>query len=384
MIKHPVGYRDFHPDTNFNFQLNRWLPYLPEAELHEAAADISTFDDWKRVTLQFAKRAEGEGRISEAAFYYRAAEFFLTSADPDKNRAYEKFVALFGQVDWQLGYSRIEVPYEGKYLPAFVMEPTGELIDTLIVHGGFDSLAEELLHQVEQLTEHGFRVILFEGPGQGNPLKVQGIPMIPEWEKPVGAVLDHFAIKDCSLLGISLGGCLATRAAAHEPRIKRVIADDVMADFHGVLTSRMEPAKAKILGRLLNWGAKGMVNRAMDKAKGADKVTAWAIDHGIHVSGTSTAYDYLMWTRRMNTTEISHKVTQDYLLLAGQDDHLVPLGQFYDQAKTLTNVRSLTCRLFTAAEHASNHCHIGNQGLAQQVMRDWLLAATKGRRAQKT
>jgi hypothetical protein len=86
----------------------------------------------------------------------------------------------------------------------------------------------------------------------------------------------------------------------------------------------------------------------------------------------------------MNTTDISHKVTQDYLLLAGKDDHLVPLGQFYDQARTLTNVRSLTCRLFSAAESASNHCHIGNQGLAQQVMRDWLLAAIEGRGMQDT
>lgn len=375
MIKQPVGYRNFHPDANFNFQLNRWLPYLPEAELHEAAAGISTFEDWKRVMWRFAERAEGEGRLSEAAFYYRAVEFFLGSSDPDKDKAYEKFVTLFGQVDWGVEYTRVEVPYGDNYLPAFVIEAAGETIDTLVVHGGFDSFAEELLHQVTHLSEHGFRVILFEGPGQGYPLKAMHMPMIPEWEKPVAAVLDHFSIDDCSLLGISLGGCLATRAAAHEPRVKRVIADDVLEDFFGVLTSRMEPAKAKILGRLMNWGAKGLVNRAMAKATSQDIVTAWAVDHGMHVSGTTSPYDYLMWTRHMNTRDISHKVEQDFLLLAARDDHLVPLEQFYSQAKTLTNVRSFTGRVFTAAEHASSHCHIGNQGLAHKVMLDWLLMA---------
>ena len=34
-----------------------------------------------------------------------------------------------------------------------------------------------------------------------------------------------------SLMGCSLGGCLALRAAAGEPRIRRVICDDILTDF---------------------------------------------------------------------------------------------------------------------------------------------------------
>jgi len=372
MYRETVGYRNFHPDTNFNFQLNRWLAFLSEEEVKQAASEISDFDDWKRVMWQRAEQAEVESRFSEAAFLYRAAEFFLLSADPDKSIAYEKFLALYAKVDWKLACRREEVPYESAYLPAYVVEPEGQLIDTLVVHGGFDSFAQELIHQVASFARHGFRVILFEGPGQGYPLKALGMKMTPDWHKPVGAVLDHFKLRECSLLGISLGGCLATRAAAKEPRIKRVIADDVLEDFFACLAKRLGPAKAKVLGGLLNLGARNLVNRALVKATKAEPVTAWAVDHGMHVSGASDPYDYFQWARTMNTREISRELKQDYLLLGAQDDHLVPLEQFYSQARTLCNVRSFSSRLFTKTEHAGSHCHVGNQGLAQTVMLGWL------------
>ena len=43
----------------------------------------------------------------------------------------------------------------------------------------------------------------------------------PEWEKPVGAVLDFYGAEDVTIVGVSLGGELAMRAAAMEPRIRR-------------------------------------------------------------------------------------------------------------------------------------------------------------------
>jgi hypothetical protein len=53
-----------------------------------------------------------------------------------------------------------------------------------------------------------------------------------------------------------------------------------------------------------------------------------------------------------NTESFSHFITQDVLLLAGQNDHYVPIKQFTDQILTLTNVHSLTARIFTSEETA--------------------------------
>jgi len=50
----------------------------------------------------------------------------------------------------------------------------------------------------------------------------------------------------------------------------------------------------------------------------------------------------------------------------------VPLQQFTQQIQMLPDARSLTARLFTRAEHAQNHCQIGNLGLSLMVITDWI------------
>lgn len=40
---------------------------------------------------------------------------------------------------------------------------------------------------------------MFEGPGQGGVMRVQGVHFTHEWEKPVKAVLDHFGLDDVTI-----------------------------------------------------------------------------------------------------------------------------------------------------------------------------------------
>src|SRR5512139_194709 len=90
----PVGYRAFHPEPNFNFELNRWLAALPEHQVRSLAARIETAADWKGVMLDAAHAAEQSPARLSAAFYYRAAEFFMHPRDPDKQAAYDRFIDL--------------------------------------------------------------------------------------------------------------------------------------------------------------------------------------------------------------------------------------------------------------------------------------------------
>jgi hypothetical protein len=50
----------------------------------------------------------------------------------------------------------------------------------------------------------------------------------------------------------------------------------------------------------------------------------------------------------------------------------VPLNQLRRQAANLVRARSITDRIFTAAEQASNHCQVGNIGAAVRVIQGWL------------
>ena len=75
---HPVGYHRFHKDQLFNFQLNRpySLGYARLEDLIAAGQRIATFDEWKTGMLRLATVALSDGRLMNAAFYYRAAEFY--------------------------------------------------------------------------------------------------------------------------------------------------------------------------------------------------------------------------------------------------------------------------------------------------------------------
>lgn len=80
--------------------------------------------------------------------------------------------------------------------------------------------------------------------------------------------------------------------------------------------------------------------------------------------GTATPAELLQAWRGYRTDDVPPLVTQDILLMAGTCDHLVPFQILADQLLTLTAARSLTTRAFTEAEHAQNHCQVGNIGLA--------------------
>ena len=92
----PVGYHDLHNVKIIDFQLNRWHSpaYARIEDMESAGKQIQTFEDWKGVMTCLAEKAESEKRWIKAAFYYRAAEFFVFPSDPDKAALYDRFSDL--------------------------------------------------------------------------------------------------------------------------------------------------------------------------------------------------------------------------------------------------------------------------------------------------
>lgn len=84
----PVGYHRFHENQMFNFQLNRWhsLGFARFEDMERASRSIRDFSDWKTEMLRLAEEAESEGRLRNAAIYYRGAAFYMMTDDPDRDR----------------------------------------------------------------------------------------------------------------------------------------------------------------------------------------------------------------------------------------------------------------------------------------------------------
>jgi pimeloyl-ACP methyl ester carboxylesterase len=221
----------------------------------------------------------------------------------------------------------------------------------------------------------GYDTIMFEGPGQGAALELAHLTMCPEWEKPVKAVLDFFRLDAVTLMGFSLGGGLVIRAAACDPRVRRVIAYDVFTNaLECFLRGVPSLARRKLL-ESIDAGDEDAVDTFFADAMAKSLLLDWAMQLALHNTGLQTLYEVMKHYQKYQkyeTASISSGLTQDVLLMAGAEDHYVPVHQLPDQIATLTHVRSLTARLFTRAEQAQNHCQIGNMGLAFRIILDWM------------
>lgn len=368
----PVGYHTLNKTKIIDFQLNRWysLGYCRLEDMAESGRRISTLDDWKDEMVRQAEKALAEGRLMNGTFHMRAAEFFTHPDDPDKLGLYDRFTDLFyNQLCVDEPFERFEVPYEDGYLPALRLPalPDVPRRGTVVMHGGFDSFIEEFYSMATHFAAHGHEVIMFEGPGQGAAIRRYDLPLILEWERPTSAILDFFGLEDVTLLGISMGGWLCFRAAAFEPRISRVIASSIAFDY-----MQIPPKPVADFARWL-MGHRRLMNTMSEWKMRAMPQENWGIINMMYITKTATPLDGSKLMMQFNE-ENQHpdRVTQDVLILTGADDHFIPLKMHDLQMAALTNARSLTGRIFTAEEQASNHCQVGNIGLAVDVMENWL------------
>ena len=368
-----VGYHQIHPDVGLNYQMNRFSTGTPDMveEIRGVAPKIRDYSDYTREFLALSDQALHRGQVLKGAYYLRSAEFYMLPDDPRKQSARGEFVRLMRECFGITNDVHHSLPYESAVLSSYrLTNPAAQ--GTIVLFGGFDSYIEELFPLQLYLREAGFDVITFEGPGQGAVLEEGHLALTPAWDRPVRTVLDHFRLDDVTLVGYSLGGCLALRAAAREPRVRRVVADDIFTDLVDVSLRQVPPMVRATLAGLLTLGAARLVNDFVERAMRRSLVIEWGVRQGMHVTGTSTPYHYFREAKRYRTEDISPLVEQDVLLLAGAEDHYVPLHQFHDQIRWLTGARSLTARRFTRQEQAQNHVQVGNVGLSLQVIADWI------------
>jgi pimeloyl-ACP methyl ester carboxylesterase len=375
LFSFPVGYYDLHPDISINFQLNRFYGWVGDdsmlTEMRDTVAGVNDYPSFTKIILDLGEKALARHEVLKGAYYLRLAEFFLVFSDPRKLPTRQRFADLLLD-HFQIvpsAYSRI--PFETGWLPAYRLTPKKPK-GTLVVFGGFDSYIEEWLPAALVFRNAGYDTILFEGPGQGAALELAHLTMSPEWEKPVKAVLDFFRLDAVTLMGFSLGGGLVIRAAAFEPRVRRVIAYDIMTNGIECFLRSLPPSAQKELVDWIDTGNEGAIDKFYAEAMTKSLLLDWMVKLGMHNTGTRTAYAMLKHYQKYETASISSRLTQDVLLMAGAEDHYVPVHQLPDQIATLPRVCSLTARLFTRAEQAQNHCQVGNMGLAFRIMIDWM------------
>ena len=169
--------------------------------------------------------------------YLRTAEFFLKPSDARKMPTYLKARDAFLKAipHFEQKPLQVQVPFgagraDQSFLPGYLFTPAGiRQPPLMIMFGGLDSLAEELYFGISQhLNERGIALLAMDGPGQGYALRVNHMLTRFDFEAAGTAVLDWAIASlgehvDTSRIGIgavSMGGYMAARCAAFEPRFK--------------------------------------------------------------------------------------------------------------------------------------------------------------------
>ena len=205
-----------------------------------------------RGSLESGHTADARTAYLRAFTYGRTATLLMRVTDPRFRATVHLFREHFRQAAaaFDPPLEQLSIPFEGATLPGWFARPPQAATDpgprpTLIVIGGGETFAEDLwFWGAAAAVERGWNALVVDLPGQG-ATPFDGLHHRPDSEAPLGAVLDHLDGRDdvdpqrTAAYGVSLGGYLVLRAAAHDRRLKACAVSTPIMDVHRLFRDAM-------------------------------------------------------------------------------------------------------------------------------------------------
>lgn len=382
-------------DKTFEYEFIRTLGYSTTgaADIGEAIAtaraikdgDIYSWrDEWLKTAERMqalANRMENEGQeVSAREAYFRASNYFRTAGfflNAPKDRAegidiWQKSVDSFRKgARFFPALTQVAIPYEGTTLPGYLLKSDIKDAPLLLVHTGFDGTKEELFFAVGTAAlTRGYNVLMFEGPGQGEVIKKQNIPFRYDWEKVVTPVVDYamkldfIDKKKISLMGISLGGYLAARAAAFEHRLEACVLNGGIFDFFATVMQTMPPNERELLVQ-----DPEKFNTILYEVLTKNPQASWFFNNGMWTFQSKTPSEFLNKLKPFTVQAIAQNIRCRTLVIDSAADLLFK-GQPELVMDTLTCPKTLL--VFTKETAAQAHCQMGSIAISNEEIFSWL------------
>jgi len=340
----------------------------------ERLAEWQKKDGLERLILNHI--VSGREQLFKACNSFRAAEYYSPCSSAHHRALGLSSAACFstavGTMD--VHFESHVIAYKNIEIPVYFISPANDGLKrkTLLIVSGFDgTLEEEFLMRGLAGIERNYNVIHFAGPGQMDVFR--GYPdtfFEPDFEQVVRKVIDHFESRQevdmdkLALLGVSIGGYFATRAACYEPRIKALVANSPILDVHAYLASfvGMDPAQMPdaddfTIAQL----ADIPVTEFPVELKARSEELMFR--YGRH--SFKKTFEYLHeFTVGVAITNINCPC----LALIGASEGGEPRKQ-YEQ---FVNQTQADCYEFSDFVGAGTHCQVGNVPFANAIMYDWL------------
>lgn len=418
-------------DLNFQAQLNYGEAAYGAAEVGEVASAVAEVQaelasigpdvlpvyqpyntNFEAMAVKLATGADSDkaagrfvsarSKYLRAAGYYTGVLFFVlgTDAPTREKELYQAMQRCWSEAAALLEpmWTRVEIPMVVRFpdagepisqnvtVPAYWAKASGTgPKPTVIINNGSDAqLIDTYAFGGAAALERGYNALMFEGPGQGSLLFEQNISFTPYWQDVITPLIDFVLAQPetdpaaVALTGWSFGGLLVMRAAAHEHRLKAVVADPVFyndlapyKELQGIPSNdiwinEVYPSLPKYgvtgsrtsLRFLLNKRGEIFGTSFHDQA-----LTGVVIQDLIGLLAAIGSYT--------GDAELFGEITAHSLLLTYEGDDFFT-GQDATVKGWMTAAASIDTHAFTAAEGAQFHCAPMAPQVRNEVVYNWL------------
>jgi len=287
--------------------LERWEDWLDawcaNGDAHAALAADAAGRGWDRTA--------GEAWI-RAALSYHFGKFVWMLDMARHDLAADRAVAAMASAHRLLdpAAERIEIPFGGAAMAGHLRRPAGITRPPLVLLiAGLDSTKEEFFAAENVFLARGMATFSLDGPGQGETARALRIR--PDFEAPVAAALDMLCERPdldgtrVGMLGVSLGGYYAARAAAFEPRVRAVVVSGGPYDFGALIRGRPPHSLATF----------------------------------VYSCGAGSSEEAYEFAGRMTLAGVAERITQPMVVVFGKRDRLVPWQQAAQVAREAPNAQ---------------------------------------------
>ena len=328
------------------------------------------WEEWSAMGARLQQRAdalEAAGhRMSAGNYYLRAGMYYFTAErfiqpGPDKREMGR--IAIDCQTKGILrrypNVARVEVPFEGKSLPAFFMKAqntSAARAPTIVVFNGMDNCKEmSVLFAGLEFAARGWNTLAIDGPGQGESLRLRELYARHDYEAAGTPAYDFVAARadvDAArvfVMGYSFGGYYASRVAAFEKRYRGGIAMSALHwDLHG-------------------W------QRDIKRRQDADpKGTPQSAFHFRWIMGCiDDGEAALEKARKFSLADVASKITCPFIIVHAADDSVVPVANAHKlYAAVASGDKHL--KILTAEDGGHYHAQADNRQVGIDTIADWI------------
>ncbi|GIJ43716.1 alpha/beta hydrolase [Virgisporangium aliadipatigenens] len=301
-------------------------------------------------------RAAGQ-KYFRATNYLTQAERMQSAHSADRVAVYRRCLELAAKAFRYLrpATTRVSVPFEGTQLPAYFMAAPGDgPRPCIVLWNGLDSTKEHMYVSgfPQELAARGISTLMVDCPGSGEALRLQGLTARVETEQWAAACVDRLLGRDdvdparIGLVGWSLGGYYAPRAAAFEKRLALCVAWGANHDWGAVQKRRLE-------------------------REGENPVPHYW-DHVLWVWGESDIDTFVKKAEAVNLDGVVEHITVPFLIAHGENDRQIPLRYAHRSYEQAVNSPKRDLRVFTPAEGGTEHIGLDHLPHVATYIADWI------------